>query len=64
MFKLLVIKVSPNTLRHSKIQAYRIIQCIVLFYKSAKNCQIFGAESKSKIDKVYLKLYLPMIICA
>ena len=52
MLKLSVIKLFPKTLRHSKMQTYRMIHSTVIGHQKCKKWQIFGAETKSRIDKV------------
>ena len=52
MLNFSVIKGFTKPLHHSKIQTYRMIHCTVIGHQNAKNGQIFGAETKSKLDKV------------
>ena len=52
MLKLSVTKVYSKALPHFKMQTYTMIQCTVIGHLKCKNGQIFGAETKSKTDKV------------
>ena len=52
MLKLSRIKVFPNTLRHLKIQTYRLINFTVIGHQICKKWAIFGVETKSKIYNV------------
>ena len=52
MLKLSVTKVYSKALPLFKIQTYTMIQCTVIGHLNAKNAQIFGTETKSKIEKL------------
>ena len=58
MLKLSVIKVSPNTLRPSKIQTYRMIQCPVI---GDQKCQKWANFWHFKLRLSYITYKLNVI---